>query len=208
MKRVILVALASLFVASSAMAVVVPDDGTDSVGMYFDSAEGLVNTTTAGLTDQVMFYLVLAGVSRPSVAAWELALDFDPTLGIITDPGLQDDEVNFASLPQFIVGLGTPREPDMDGNFVLASPTFLVLADAVIDFYAGPTTPSSLDPPLPDYVNGADLTDIVPMNYSVDAGGQHVGEDGWCLLVIASINGEGAVATEDATWSSVKNLYR
>jgi hypothetical protein len=190
------------------MAVEVPDEGTDSVGMYFDSAEGLVNTTTAGLADQVMFYLVLAGVSRPTVAAWELALDFDPALGLILDAGLQDDEVNYASLPQFIVGLGSPRPPDEHGNFVLAAPTFFVQADAVIDFFAGPTTPSSLDPPLPDYVNGEDLQDIVPMNYSVDANGMHVDEDGWCMLVIASINGEGAVATEDATWTSVKNLYR
>jgi hypothetical protein len=190
------------------MAVVVPDDGIDSVGLYFDNA-GMMENMTMQSSGQVTIYIVLAGVSAPSVAAWELGLDFDSTLGLIIDAGLQDDEVNFANLPMFIVGLGTPRPPDADGNFVLAMPTFLILVpDSVIDFYAGPSDPSSLDPPLPDYVNGEDITEIIPMNYSVDAGGQNVGDDGWCLLVIASINGEPSVATEDATWTSVKNLYR
>ena len=206
MKRVILVALASLLVASSALAVVVPDEGEDSLGLYFDNAGVMENTTTATMAEQVPFYIVLAGVSAPSVAAWELSLDWVGG-SVILDPGLPPDGVNFATVPMYIVGLGTPVPPDADGNLVLAMPVIMVL-DEVVDFYAGPSTPATLDPPRPAYANGADLSDIRPMDYSVDANGQHVDDDGWCTLVIASINGEAAVATEDATWSSVKGMYR
>ena len=107
MKRVILVALVSLFVASSALAVVVPDDGEDSFGVYFDNEGVLENSTIlgSGLTDM---YLIMAGTSAPTVAAWEVALDFDASLAIITGAGIVGDGVNFATLPMYIGGLGVP----------------------------------------------------------------------------------------------------
>jgi hypothetical protein len=208
MKRVILVALASLFVASSALAVVLPDDGTDSFGVYFENDDGdMVNTKffESGLTDM---YLAIAGVSAPTVAAWEVALDFDPALGLITGAGIVGDGVNFATLPMFIVGLGTPMPPDADGNFVLAVPTFfLMVPDAVVDFFAGPVTPASIEG-VPAYVNGENLNEIIPMTFSVDIDGMYVDEDGWTTVPIATVNGEGGVATESTTWGSVKSMYR
>ena len=208
MKRVILVALVSLFVASSALAVVVPDDGTDSFGVYFENDEGdLVNSTfyTSGLTDM---FLVMAGTSAPTVAAWEVALDFDASLAIITGAGIVGDGVNFATLPMYIVGLGVPAPPDADGNFVLAVSTFfLMVPDGVVPIHAGPATPASI-PGVPAYVNGEDLQDIIPMVFSVDANGQGLDEDGWTLDPIAGVNSEGGVATEGATWTSVKGMYR
>jgi hypothetical protein len=208
MKRVILVALASLFVASSALAVVVPDDGTDSFGAYFEDAEGnLVNSTyfTSGCADM---YLVLAGMSCPTIAAWEVALDFDQSLGVIDGSAIIGYGVNFATPPMFIVGLPTPLPPDEDGNFLLAVSFFVLLVpDAVVPIYGGPTTPASIEG-VPAYVNGEDLTVITPMVFSVDANGQGIDEDGWTIDSIACVNCEGGVATEGATWTSVKSLYR
>ena len=207
MKRVILVALASLFVASSALAVVVPDDGENSFGVYFDVDGNMVNSVmlSSGLIDM---YLVMAGVTAPTVAAWEVALDFDSSLALITGAGIVGDGVNFATLPMYIVGLGTPLPPDGDGNFTLAVSTFfLMVPDAVVDIFAGPADPASI-PGVPAYVNGEDLTDIIPMVFSVDMDGQYVDDDGWTTVPIASVNGEGGVANESATWGSVKSLYR
>ena len=206
MKRVILVALASLFVASSALAVWVPDDGTDSFGVYFVDGDGsLFNYTifTSGLIDM---YLVMAGTSAPTVAAWEVALDFDPSLALITDAGIVGG-VNFATLPMYIVGLVVPAPPDEDGNFVLAVSTFfLMVPDAVVQIYAGPADPASI-PGVPAYVNGEDL-DIIPMVFYMDAGGQGIDEDGWTIEPIAWVNMEIPDATEAGSWTSVKNLYR
>jgi len=207
MKRVILVALVSLFVASSALAVVVPDDGTDSFGVYFDNEGVLENSTilVSGLTDM---YLIMAGTSAPTVAAWEVALDFDAASAIITSAGIVGDGVNFATLPMYIVGLGTPAPPDADGNFVLAVSTFfLMVPDAVVEIYAGPSTPASIEG-VPAYVNGEDLQDIIPMVFSVDANGQGLDDEGWTIEAIACVNCEGGVATEGATWTSVKGMYR
>lgn len=208
MKRALLVALASLFVVSNALAVVLPDDGTDSFGVYFENEDGdMVNSKffSSGLTDM---YLAIAGVSAPTVAAWEVALDFDSALGLMTGAGIVGDGVNFATLPMFIVGLGTPLPPDADGNFVLAVPTFfLMVPDGVVDFFAGPADPASI-PGVPAYVNGDDLTEIIPMSFSVDADGMYTDDAGWLTIPIASINAESSVATENATWGSVKSMYR
>ena len=208
MRRVMLFALASLFVASSALAVVVPDDGTDSFGVYFEDAEGnLVNSTyfTSGNTDM---FLVMAGMSAPTIAAWEVALGFDPSLGMITGLAITGDGVNVVTPPIFIIGLGTPLPPDEDGNFLLATALFyLLVPDAVIPIYAGPTEPASI-PGVPAYVNGENLQEIIPMVFSVDMDGQGIDEDGWTIDPIAGINTEGGVATEDATWTSVKSMYR
>jgi hypothetical protein len=108
----------------------------------------------------------------------------------------------------FIVGLGTPLPPDADGNFVLAVPTFFLMSPgATVSFYAGPADPASI-PGFPAYVNGEDLTEIIPMVFSTDLDGMYTDDEGWLTIPLAVINGEAPVATENATWGSVKSLYR
>jgi hypothetical protein len=208
-KRSIIAALTSLLIASGALAVVVPDDGTDSFGVYFEDAEGNLVNTTYFESGETTMYLILAGMTAPSIAAWEVALDFDSSLGEITHPGLAGNGINWgAPEPNFIVGLPVSLLPDEDGNVVLAACTFeLLVPGAVIPIYAGPATPASI-PGIPIYLNGEDLFELIPMSFSVDMDGQGIDEDGWTIYPIAGINTEGGVATENATWSSVKNLYR
>ncbi len=209
MKRVILVALASLLVTSSALAVVVPDTGTDSFGVYFDVEGVLVNSAFLDTGFHDMF-LVIAGLSAPSVAAWEVALDLNvpPTDAVIFSAGIVGDGVNFADLPQYIVGLGEPALPDEDGNVLLAVSTlFIVTPDVVIPIHGGPIDNPSI-PGVPAYANGENVSELIPMVFSTDMNGQYLDDEGWTTIPIAVVNGEAPVATENATWSSVKGMYR
>ena len=205
-KLVTLVALATLF-ALPALASV-PDEGPDSFGIYFETAEGDFVNEVNGVEPNsfVLTYVIIAGITRPSVAGWEVGFDFTPGTGAVITTTFQGDAVNFAQVPQFIVGLGTPLPTPAEGYLVLAEMNVLFFA-GVMEWYGGPTDPASI-PLVPAYVNGEDLLYLVPCFFSTDADGQYTGDDGWMPIPLAVMNGEAPVATENASWSNLKSMYR
>ena len=205
-KLVTLVALASLFALPVLASV--PDEGPDSYGIYYENAEGnFVNQVNDVAPNSfVLTYVILAGITRPSVGGWEVAFDFTAGTGAVITTTYQGDAVNFGSVPQFIVGLGTPLPTPAEGYLVLAEMNVLFFL-GVMDWIAGPTTPASI-PMMPAYVNGEDLTDLVPCFFSTDADGMYTDDDGWMTIPVASMNGEAPVATENASWSNLKSMYR
>ena len=66
------------------------------------------------------------------------------------------------------------------------------------NFYIDAWRWHSLDEEVPAYLNGADIYEILPLQQVTG------GPD----IPVATFNGDCAVATEDLTWSSVKQLYR
>jgi hypothetical protein len=204
-KLVTLVALASLFAAPALASV--PDEGPDSYGIYYLVGDEYVNQVfDVGPNTFVPTYVVLAGISRPSVGGWEVAFDFTAGSGAVVGTIYTGEASNFAGVPSFIVGLGTPLPTPAEGYLVLAEMNMLFFG-GVQEWYGGPTTPASIAG-VPAYANGEDVSDLVPCVFSTDADGMFTDDEGWMTIPLAAINMEAPVATENASWSNVKNLYR
>ena len=58
------------------------------------------------------------------------------------------------------------------------------------------------------YLDGEDVEVIIPLNFAVDEDGQFTDELGWLTVPLAAWNGDAPIATEDATWTGVKGLFR
>jgi len=150
-------------------------------------------------------YVILSGITRPSVAGWEVAFDFTPGTGAIITTTYAGGGINFADVPSFIVGLSEPLEPPAEQCIVLAEMSFLFFA-GVADWIGGPTDPATI-PLMPAYVNGEDLTDVVPCQFPF-LEPMYLDDEGWTTIPIASVNGECIFATETQSWSAIKSMYR
>ena len=203
-KLVTLVALASLFAAP---ALALPDEGPDSYGIYFMVDDNYVNQVMDIAPNTfVPTYVILAGITRPSVGGWEVAFAFEPlSAGAVIGTTFQGDAQNFSTPPSFIVGLGTPLPTPAEGYLVLAEMNVLFFA-GVMEWYGGPTDPASIEG-VPAYANGEDVADLVGCYFSTDADGQFLDDEGWTTHPVAAVNLDAPVATENASWSNVKNLY-
>jgi hypothetical protein len=67
-----------------------------------------------------------------------------------------------------------------------------------INFYIDALQDHSLPDPVPAYLDGADYNNIIALQQSTG------GPD----FPVATINGDCAVANEEATWSDVKAMFR
>ena len=204
-KLVSFVALASLFAAPTLAQV--PDPGPDSYGIYFETDEGdFVNQLNDVPPSSVVpTYVILAGITEPQVDGWEVAFAFTAGTGEVIDTEYLGDALNFALVPFFTVGLGGPLYVPTEGYLVLATMNVLFYG-GVQDWYGGPPE-TPMFPNRPAYIS-TDLMNMVPCYFSTDADGEHLDEDGWTTWPVASINGEAPVATENASWSNLKNMYR
>lgn len=192
----ILALLILLLLAGPAGAVVDPD--ADQLGVYFDPDADLVCRTEPdpGVFDAYLIY------TRPTLSA---VRGFECTVRVESDGssllvsralGTEGFDLgeNLGGGHIFLVGFYEPL-PTTQATILVHMGVF-VLGGVQTDFYLGPANPASL---------GSDYPLVVAEDYSLHALGYSAPE-GPC----ATINGDPCqvVATDEATWDSIKAMYR
>ena len=179
-----------------------PPPGEDLFGMYADnnfnddpSDENPTFVIGEGL---IQVYIYLTNVIYQSIGAFEFALAYSGPgeSPVMTDLGLPPGGTNFGTPPDYIVGLAAPLFTDEYGHAILMSPTYVVLDSDPVYVSVTPTSVPWL-PEQISYVPGGTLPILCVMH---PASGNFVDP-------IFAFN-SGLVATESATWSGVKALYR
>jgi hypothetical protein len=191
MKKLVVLLGLAMFMATSAFAVVDPD--TDMMGIYWDANADM--PCTAAVTYPVNMYIILTNPSVETIGGFECAFTIEGAmqpylLGAVLPANALDVAAGFQN---FIVGLGTPL--NTTEATVLATISVLNAAGMDLDFYLHQASPPSIDGVLPVIVSDSVLMTLGTSSLpgSVTA---HMGSN--CTVV----------ATEDASWDSVKSLYR
>ena len=198
MKKLVVLLLVSLM-ATSAFAVVDPD--TDMIGVYFDlTADN--NCTTASPSIPFFAYVTITNPTASGVYGLEVGYDIVSTGGTAlmfrlanTLPAGAVDLGNSTDLfhGDYVVGLANPLPGAPAVQFITWQ--FLLLAPQTVEIFLGPSFVQSIQDGLPAYEIGGS---ILPLGLSSgDAGAP-----------VATINGTGPVAVEDASFGSVKSLFR
>jgi hypothetical protein len=181
--------------AGNALAQVDPDP--DGIGMYFDMGGTQYCADGVG-GGQVLLYLVITRASQASgVSGWEAHVDYTVPDGCFEQGWtlLGDGPLNVSAAPDFIVGLATPF-PGADA-IAIAEYGVLVFCADCIEFVVRAADNPSL-PGVPLYAAGDDPGLFIPLQNSAGEGG-----------ATGQINcGCSTVPNEDATWGSLKTLYR
>ena len=200
--------LALSMIASSAFALV--DDGTSSLGFYFDNA-GDTNCSAPAPFVPFQAYFIVANPEVANMGGFEFAWRFAPApaaMPIIQNFVLPPQALNIGTNFNIIVGLGN--------GLVTSEATVLVRIDMILlsamdpETYVqvGPATPAS-HPGHAAYNNFADPAQIINMNFATVNGIDNtVGLDGWVVPGVAKMSCPGPVATESETWSGVKALFQ
>jgi len=166
----------------------------NNLGMYFDEeGSNFCDALPMGYHVNVA-HLVLTNLTADSVAGWEVKITTSSNLtkGQFV---LRGDAINAASrVDEYIVGLGTPLTGDA---IVLADFDLYLMDDTTPAFvYLDGVYFHSLDNRVPAYADGN--SDIIEIHQSTGGANDPV----------MIINGECVVANEEASWDSVKSLYR
>lgn len=200
MKKLVVLLLATL-VASTAFAQIDPD--SDMMGIYFDVG-ATSNCTDAAPSVPFFAYLCVTNSTAEAINAYELGKSVVGANGAIfmlasnIANGVASGVNVGTELPEsgdLIVGLATPL-PTAGGVTIVHSWQYLLLAPATLDMFIGASSAPSLPGGLP-VVQGTD-TGLMTVGTST----------GDPSIPVATVNGDCVVAVEDASWGSVKSLYR
>lgn len=203
-KMVLVITLVAFAISGSAFA---QDPAyVDNIGMYLDmgATMGCVNLPAGASTA----YLVMTQMTAPDISAWEAKITFEGLLqgtwtffgDFATDLGGRVDE--------HIVGFASPT-PVVNGTVVLGQVDFFVPTD----YLGAPVTGavyvdeiyfSLQENGLPAYIDSNDNAYTVhPINTANPGYGGSVSDP------IFIVNGDcGVVANEEASFGSVKSLFR
>jgi hypothetical protein len=200
-KLLVLVGLASLVFAGTAMAQIDPDP--DGIGLYFDM-DGTSVCGEAGTGMTANIYLAITNASRSAgISGWEAHVvlpDPLPAGHFVLAWTLFGDGLNLFAPPDFVVGLGSPL-PWTPAIVVLNIQMGVFGAPTCIPMALRPANQPS-HPGYMVYVNAADFTDIVNLQYS--AGADY---NAPCAMLNCGPDC-GVVSDEASSWGSVKSLYR
>ncbi|MEZ4386501.1 MAG: hypothetical protein R3D98_02775 [Candidatus Krumholzibacteriia bacterium] len=200
MKKLLVLALVALM-AAGALAQTSEDN---MIGMFFTNDLGVINESIAdgGMNPNTNFvnafapfnaYIVLVNPTVASVAAYETSVTFDggaPFLLAVTGP---NGWTNFGTPSNHLAGFQTPL-PCADGA-VLCTIQMLYTGVPTVFINLGAATPSSFNPPTPGIADGANPDNLIACPLTSDGG------------YVATINGDGVVATEAHSLSDVKALF-
>ena len=206
MKKLVVLLLASL-VATSAFAVIDPDD--NMMGIYFDRAAE-DNCLTVGASMPFDVFLVLTHPTGPAYDAYELGIRNVGATGLIfklTDiPGAGQvsginvaDPVPTAEGGDYVVGLAAPLFNAE--AIVLHQWSYMLLAQVSVEMFIGAASTSSIPgSPFPVVeILFPDQT-IELVNVGTSTGGVEI--------PVATVNLDCVVAVENASFGSVKSLFR
>lgn len=203
MKKLVVLLLASL-VATSAFAQIDPDP--DSMGIYFDLG-ATDNCWSTGASIPFFAYLVLANPTAPEINAYELGMELVVPAGMegmvfrlastIANGAVSGVDVgeNDALGGDYIVGLAAPL-PASD-VLVLHSWQYMVLAVFPVEMYIGASSAPSIDGVFPVVQNAQGS---ILYQTALSTGGPD--------FPVATVNTDCVVGVEEASFGSVKSLFR
>jgi len=188
MKKLLALALVALM-AGAAFA-------QPGIGVFFsatDFVDANTNMDTAGAPFNA--YVVIIDSPVSSIGAYEVGITIsDPAVFVLSVTG-PNGWTNFGSNTNHLCGFTTPV-PVTEGAAVMATMNMLqsVATEATISM--GPATPASI-PDVPAIADGADPDVLIAC----------VLDSGDSAPVVATLNGDGIVAAEAHSLSSVKALF-
>lgn len=195
MKKLLMLLVASLLVASSAFAVI--DQDADMMGVYFDLSADTACVTGAAPYSTIPTYVMVTNPSFAALYGFEFGYSFEGSVINLSSTINASGPINVGAGNNFIVGYGAPTMTSEATLLVTFQILYTDTTMGPVYFNLGPSNPSSNDLGLPTLllVNSA----LLPVGYS-SIDGQH------CAI----INGvcEDVVATDNVTFDSVKSLYR
>jgi hypothetical protein len=203
MKKLVVLLLVSL-VATSAFAVIDPDP--NMMGVYFDTtADNNCWTTAASVP--FFSYLILTNPTPAAVNAYELGFEVRVPAGMegmffqlsstVANGVVSGIDVGVSTAlgGDYIVGLAGPI-PAQPAT-ILHSWQHMLLAVFPVEYYIGASSLPSIEG---DYPVVQDADGSVLFQVGQSTGGPDV--------PVATVNGECVVSVEDASFGSVKSLFR
>jgi hypothetical protein len=195
MKKLVMLLMASLLVASTAFAVV--DEDPDMLGVYFD-----LTADTACLEDVAPYttiatYVIMTNPSFDMLYGVEFGYDKTDNLTVLSTDFTVQQVTDVGSPGNHIVGFGAPQECSEATVIATMSVLYLETTGAPASISLTGSNPSSIDPMLPTVLMaGGELMTLGTSTLPGEAS--------------AIINGacEDVVATDSATFGAVKSLYR
>ena len=195
MKKLVALLMVSLM-ATSAFAVV--DDDPDMLGVYFDLNADTNSISAAASVPFNMYFII----TNPSVASiWGVEFGYDLVGGAgqyfrlaETLPGgaLNVGDASNPATGDYVLGLASPL-PAQPAT-VMATWNVLLLAPISFEVYLSASNPESIADGLPAMEIGGS---IVPLGLSTGIGN-----------AAAVVNGPAPVSVEEASFGSVKSLFR
>jgi hypothetical protein len=207
-KLVVFLALVSMGISSLAFGIM--DQGENSLGVYFDAGTFEVNCIDPPVLEPFSMFFVMANCTQSSIGGFEFAWDLDPDpVGdyIVLSALLPPNSLNIGDNKNLIVGVGLPLVTGP--ATVLVEFQLLVLTpDFLANITVGPVDPPSI-PFNTAFVDGNDPSILIPMTYStLDGNGVTIDPEGWVRPGIGSFGCPGPVAVEQASWGSLKALFK
>jgi hypothetical protein len=199
MKNLLVLLMISLM-ATSAFAVV--DEDPDMLGVYFDASADQ-NALNIGINIPFFAYVMITNPSEANV--WGLEFGYDVVVpagfeGLIFRlannlPAGSVDLGNSTSLfsGDYVAGLASPLPGQPVTTFVTWQ--FMILTPMTVELFLGPSQVESISDGLPAYEYGGQIKSL-----GLSTGGPGV--------PVAVVNGTGPVANEEASFGSVKSLFR
>lgn len=181
----------------NAVAQLDPDD--DGIGVYFDPC-ACVNCVPMEPGPQQGYVVITHPTAQQAgVGGWEAKIWLEGP-GVITSTSYQGQSINFFNPPEYFVGIAVPLyNPFMYPAVVVATIDFLLLDDTQpLQWYIDGVYRHSLPERVPAYLDGDDYNIIIPLQQPT----------GGPTIPVATINGECAVPTTEASWGDVKSLFR
>jgi hypothetical protein len=163
-------------------------------GIFFSDSD-FTQENTNWDTDAAPFngYLVLVGPTVSSVGGYECSIELSDATVFVLGVSGPNGWTNFGSNLNHLVGYQTPLPASLPGT-VLATVNMLYTSMALVEIRIGPASPPSI-PGVPVIADGTDPENLIACSCVTDD----------CL--VATLNGDGVVATEDYSWSGVKALF-
>jgi hypothetical protein len=170
---------------------------SDGIGIYFDEA-ATGNCLDDSLLTPLTAYLILRNATcEAGVSGWEGRVGWDPGV-YVSLQSLAGGGTNFATFPEFAVGIGTAHPLPFDTLITLAA--FQVFATSPGGVYfKGRSGQSSSDPDRPQYAAGDDPADLVMMSYSYGSPYEHIATLGGLPCPVENATGGGDVSLPDST---------
>ncbi len=203
MKKLVVLLLVSLM-ATSAFATIDPDP--NMIGIYFDMNAD-VNCTAAAASTPFFAYVFVTNVSHDQVYGVEYGYRVETVPAgqdamlfrlaeILPAGALNVGNSTDKMVGDYIMGFATPV-PGAGANVLVATWQYMLLAPMGLDMHIGPAVVESIPDGLPSLEIGGV---IVPLG--VSTGDPSLG------IPAATVNGDCPVAIENASFGSVKSLFR
>ncbi len=169
------------------------DHELNMMGVFFSPTD-FVDETTNFDTMGAPFsaYLVILNPTVDSIGGYECSITMDPSVFVLSVAG-ENGWTNFGDNTNHLCGYQVPLPVEVD-SAVLATFTLLQPAPIYVEIFLGPSDPASI-PDVPVIANGENPDDLIACNCTT------------ADCMVATLNGNGVIATEIATWTSVKALF-